>query len=345
MTKTTWNTPVGSRAARLPLTLIAEIGVNHDGSVEQAAQMIRRSAKCGFDAVKFQYWIEAELLSPSAPNAPYQGVGDQHELLRALSLGIDDLAELKDVARSADVGFIVTADGEAACHQVLALGVDALKIGSGDVDNPWLHEVAVAAKVPLIISTGMTHLAELGAVLSWAGRRADVTFLHCVSSYPTPLLDASLGRIAVLRELTGRAIGFSDHTVGTVAAAAALGAGASMVEKHVTHDATAPGPDHSMSLPLDEAPRFVAELRALYGALAESTPGPDELENRRWVRKGLYLTRDLPAGERIGPADLSPLRPVLDGLAAIQRDHVVGRRTRTGLRAGTLLRPSHLRDD
>ncbi len=305
--------------------LIAELGVNHDGHVERAVAMAMAAAEAGFDAVKLQYWIPEELLARHAPNASYQGPGDQHDLLASLRLDVDDLLAVRDVCRNARVDFGVTPDGARACGDVLGTEVDFLKIGSGDADNPWLLEPASAAEVPLIISLGMTEDADVAEIARRVEGHPDVTFLHCVSAYPTPIAAANLGRIHRLAQVTGRPVGLSDHTQGTEAAVAAVAVGAVVVEKHLTYDTEATGPDHHMSLPLAAAGAWVQAVRATASAFTTGVETDEEL-NRFVVRKALYPTAVLPEGHVIREADLVPLRPLLDGLPALDRDRVVGRR-------------------
>ncbi|HZR14021.1 MAG TPA: N-acetylneuraminate synthase family protein [Acidimicrobiia bacterium] len=304
--------------------LMAEIGVNHDGDIERARDMVREAAAAGFDAVKFQYWIVDELLAPRAPNAAYQGDGDQHDLLARLRLEVDQLAELRDVARDAGIAFVCTPDGERACADVLTLDPPVLKIGSGDADNPWLLHAAAQSGRPLLVSTGMMTDAEVKEVGRHLASCRDVVFLHCVSAYPTPLREANLARMARLRELTGRPVGFSDHTLGVAATAAAVALGAGVVEKHVTWDVDAPGPDHAASLALRDAPEWVATVRAVAAAVHDPVASAAEAANRDVVRKGLYPKRSLDAGYRLRREDLEPLRPLDGGVPALAVDRLVG---------------------
>ncbi len=320
--------------------LMAEIGVNHDGDEHRAAAMIRACAAAGFDAVKFQYWIIEELLAEQAPNAPYQGDGDQRDLLERLRLDLAQLRRLGAVAEEAGVDFVVTPDGELACADVVSLAPAALKIGSGDCDNPWLLDAAVRSGLPLVVSLGMTDPLEADRIVQRLRGAPEVALLHCVSAYPTPLEDAGLPRLTTLARF-GTVIGYSDHTLGLAAPAAALALGARIVEKHVTWDPTAPGPDHAASLHLDDAGEWVATLRRLHRGLHDDGQSGDEQANRPLVRKGLYAARDLAAGEVLRPHDLRPLRPLLDGIAANERDLVVGRRVARPVTAGALL---HLDD-
>jgi N,N'-diacetyllegionaminate synthase len=319
------------------LRLIAEIGVNHDGDLDRAVAMTRAAAAAGFDAVKFQYWNIDELLADEAPTAGYQGEGDQHALLASLRLDMAQLGLLEAEAHGAALAFIVTPDGERACRELLALHLDALKIGSGDADNPWLLDAALASGKPLIVSTGMMADDEVRRLVQRLAGAPDVTLLHCVSAYPTQLDDNGLSRMSRLAELSSRPVGFSDHTIGIAAAAAAVGMGAVVVEKHVTWSTTAPGPDHAMSLPLDDAAAWVKSLRQLAIGLHRVGVSADEAANRTVVRKGLYLRRNIAAGTKLDKTDLVALRPLNDGVTAGDRDVVAGRRAARDLGAGALL--------
>lgn len=317
--------------------LIAEIGVNHDGDPERARSMLRVAAAAGFDAVKLQHWHVEELLAADAPNAPYQGTGDQRDLLASLRLDVEDLASLREEAGTAGVAFLCTADGEQALADVLALRPEAVKIGSGDADNPWLIEAAVASGLPLIVSTGMATDGEVDELVARLAPAPHVYLLHCVSAYPTALDECRLGRMGELAVRSGRPVGFSDHTVGLTAAAASIALGAVVVEKHVTWSATAPGPDHAASLPLDEAPAWVAALRELALGVHRPALSADEEANRAVVRKALYARRDLARGASLEAGDLVPLRPLGAGIPAGRREALVGRRLSRPVAAGRAL--------
>ncbi|HXZ99868.1 MAG TPA: N-acetylneuraminate synthase family protein [Candidatus Binatia bacterium] len=324
------------------LLLIAEVGVNHDGDLRKAIAMTHRAAEAGFDAVKFQYWNIDELLAPTAPAAPYQGEGDQHALLADLRLDTAALATLEREAHGEGLRFIVTPDGERACRELLSLHLDALKIGSGDADNGLLLDRAVRSGLPIIASTGMMTEPELASLVNRLAPAREVTLLHCVSTYPTALAENGLNRMREIAELSGRPVGLSDHSIGIVAAAAAVGMGAVAVEKHVTWSMRARGPDHAMSLPLDEAAEWVRTLRELHLGLSAAGRSQGERDNRAVVRKGLYLQRAVAAGSEIAAADLVPLRPLLDGIPAGELGAVAGHAAVHSLKAGQLLRWSDL---
>jgi N,N'-diacetyllegionaminate synthase len=323
-------------------TLVAEIGVNHDGDAERAMEMVRAAATAGFDAVKFQYWIEDELLAADVPNAPYQGAGSQRELLRSLHLEIDQLSAIRALARNERVAFGITADGVHALERVKALAPDFVKVGSGDADNPWLLDAVAKSGLPVVLSVGMSSDEDVLWMLEKLQSAPDLTVLHCVTAYPTPLEYLDLSRMIRLSDMTGRPVGLSDHTIGVAAASAAVALGAEVIEKHVTWSTTAPGPDHGASLPLDSAERWIRDIRGVYEAIHSSRHFSEEDENRAVVRKGLYSTHDLDRGAKLELEDLVPLRPLLDGIPASERDNVVGRELATPVESGTRITWSSL---
>ncbi|NNN22468.1 MAG: hypothetical protein HKL80_10765 [Acidimicrobiales bacterium] len=318
--------------------LLAEIGVNHDGQFNRAVEMIESSANAGFDGVKFQYWIEDELLAKDVPMAPYQGSGDQRDLLRPLALSIGELEKLQGVAKSFNLDFVVTPSGERACHEIASIGVSAIKIGSGDADNPWLIGQALDTGLPLIVATGMMTDDELRDLSKQVSSCSDIVLLHCVTSYPAELETIDLRRMTRIKEISQIPVGYSDHSIGIAAPSAAIALGACMVEKHVTWSVEALGPDHRASLSLDNACSWVNDLKLLAKGIYDPVDSDGEKLNKPLVRKGLYLTRDMSINETIGKDDIIPLRPVLDGIGAGKRDFVVGKKVSDNLSSGHLLK-------
>ncbi len=317
--------------------LLAEIGVNHDGQFIRAVEMIESSASAGFNGVKFQYWIEDELLAKDVPMAPYQGNGDQRDLLKPLALSIGELEKLREVAASFNLDFVVTPSGVKACQEVASIGLSAIKIGSGDADNPWLIEQALDTGLPLIVATGMMTEDELGDLSRQVSSCSDIALLYCVTSYPAELESIDLRRMTRIREISQKPVGYSDHSLGIAAPSAAIALGACMIEKHVTWSVEAAGPDHRASLALDCAKSWVSELRLLAKGIYDPIDSEGELLNRPLVRKGLYLTRDMSINETIGKDDIFPLRPLLDGIGAGKRDFIVGKKVADNLPSGHLL--------
>ncbi len=321
-----------------PIVLIAEIGVNHDGSLDRAHQMVEAVAAAGFDYVKFQYWIDDELFAEDVPAPPYQQVTSQREMAAPLWLSVSSLEMLHRQASALGIGFGVTPDGPRALLEVKELSPSFIKVGSGDADNPWLLEEALNCHCPIVISTGMMDDSELFMMLGRVSHNKNTTFLHCISAYPTLVREANLHRLRRIKVATGRPVGFSDHTIGIVASAGAIAMGAEVIEKHVTWSTTAKGPDHSCSLPLAQAAEWVGSLREMAEGLVAPSLAKEEAVNKRFVRKALYARRPITAGDRVVLDDLCALRPLEDGIPANQRDRIIGRAVRQEVAQGQRLR-------
>lgn len=318
--------PIG---AGHPAFVIAEIGVNHDGSVERGRELVRSARRCGADAVKFQLFDAALLMSADAAFARYQEslqAASPHSMLASLELGADQLAELCREARAVGVLPIVTVFSVELVAGAERLPVAAYKSASPDlVHRPLLEAMASTGK-PLIVSTGAADLDEIRRAHSWLARR-HVAWLQCVSSYPTPEECASLRGIADIARAVGdgAVVGYSDHTVATDTGALAVAAGAHILEKHLTHDRSARGPDHAASLDPERFAAYVAAVRRAERMLGQGKAILDvERDVRRVSRQSLVASRPLRAGERVGPRDLCVKRPGT-GVAPWRLDEVLGR--------------------
>lgn len=324
--------------------VIAEIGVNHDGDASVAGRLIDAAAQAGADAVKFQYFRPERLLSKQAELAGYQaGSADsQHELLSKLTLSLEVLGELVAYARRRGLGAVVTPfspDDPAELAGLVGRGLVALKTASPDAVNPVLLRSCAAVGLPLLISTGtcaMDELAFAGQLL--LNHQPGGALLHCVSSYPTPMHAAQLGGIAGLREHFGVAVGYSDHTAGLHTGALALAAGAIVLEKHLTHDRLAQGPDHAASLDPAGFKAYVQQVREAEAAMGVKAKQVGELEQdvRRVSRQSVCAARDLQAGCVLSAEDLTVKRPGT-GIAAADYDRVLGRELARAVAANTLL--------
>ncbi len=311
--------------------VIAEAGVNHNGRLDLALQLVDAAADAGADAVKFQTWVTDLTVTRSAPLAPYQrraAAAGQAEMLRALELRRRDLAEIKRRADARGIVFLSTPDEIDSAHLLVELGVPAIKIGSGDVDNiPFLREIATLG-LPVILSTGMADLDEVREAVGALEARGcrDIALLHCVSAYPAPPSDANLAAMTTLREAFARPVGFSDHTRGLVVPLAAVAMGACIIEKHLTLDRGLPGPDHAASAEPGELADLVRAIRTVEAARGsgEKRVAPSEQQNRAAVRKVLVAARALPAGHTLSPQDLLAKRAGA-GLPPRELDRVIGR--------------------
>jgi N-acetylneuraminate synthase/N,N'-diacetyllegionaminate synthase len=325
--------------------IIAEAGVNHDGSVADAHALIELAARCGADAVKFQTFEPAALVSATARTADYQaattGVARQLDLLERYMLPAQAWPELRAHATELGIEFLSTAFDLASLDLVCSLGVRALKFGSGELTNRPLLVEAAARGLPVIASTGMGTEDEVGTALEWLAAAPAVTLLHCVSSYPAPVEQSNLHAIGTLRRRFGRPVGWSDHTLGAVTAVAAVALGAVAVEKHVTLDRSRPGPDHAASA--DEAgfADYVAQVRAARAALGDGVkrPVPAEAATAPLVRRSWHAARDLAAGTTLTAGDLVLLRPATGLAPAVEPS---GRTLARPVRAGAPVQPDDL---
>jgi N,N'-diacetyllegionaminate synthase len=335
-----------------PVFIIAEAGVNHNGSETLALELVNVAARCGADAVKFQTFSADKLVARGTAKAAYQqretGDGDQHSMLKSLELS--DAAHRRIAERCAlrGIEFMSTPFDEDAAHLLLALGMKRIKVPSGEITNlPFLRFLA-QQRVPLIVSTGMADMDEIDAAVAtvrqtWASTGAALgadalTVLHCTSNYPAAFGDVNLRAMQTIADRIGVPVGYSDHTVGTAVSVAAVARGARVIEKHFTLDRTLTGPDHAASLSPDELADLVAGVRAVEQSLGSEVKAPTaaELPIRALVRRSVTLARDGSAGQTLSNADLTLLRPGT-GITPGEIDQVAGRRLRHALPAGHTL--------
>jgi len=316
--------------------IIAEIGVNHDGSSVQAKKMIDAAKKAGADAVKFQLFRTERLVTASTEKATYQkqttGVSDptQWAMLKALELSPDAHRDLKAYCEQVGIIYLCTPyDEESARFLAEDLEVDALKIASTDATNlPFLAYVA-GLGVPIIFSAGMCTMDDVrDAVgeLEPARQRGELAILQCTSEYPAPASEANLRVIGAFREAFSCPAGFSDHTEGSDVAAWAVAHGAMLVEKHFTLDRTLSGPDHRASIEPEEFADLVVKIRLVEQALgsAEKTVTDAERGNRENMQKSVYYQSDLTAGHILRREDLICKRPAR-GLPPRDLPDLIGR--------------------
>ncbi len=333
--------------------IIAEIGVNHDGAPERALELVRAAADAGADAVKFQYFRAEMLMSRGARLAAYQsaaGETDPCAMLKRLELNAGDLERCAALAHKLGVHAIVSVFSIALVAEMDRLPWDAFKAASPDIVNRPLLEAMfnAAGRRPLIVSTGAATAPEVSLGLSWLGAHiaenaARLGVLQCVSSYPCAEGDAALGAIGVLRELTGLATGYSDHTPGEDTGALAVAAGACILEKHLTHDRSARGPDHGASLDPAQFARYAVSARRANAMLGprEKRLLESELEVRRVSRQSLVAARAIRAGEVIAPGDVTTKRPGT-GVPARKLGLVIGRAASRDIPADAPLAPEDL---
>lgn len=332
-------TPIGQ------VFLVAEAGVNHNGDLQLAHQLVDIAAEAGCDAVKFQTFRAERVASWRAPKAEYQvlttGQEDsQLDMLRRLELSRQAHLELQARCRARGIQFISTPFDVESVDLLDELGVPLFKIPSGEITNvPLLEHIACKGK-PIILSTGMSYLGEVEAalnVLRSAGAK-DITLLHCTSCYPANPADANLRAMITLHQAFGLPVGYSDHTPGIEVAVAAVALGAIVIEKHFTLDRSLPGPDHQASLEPRELKALVSAVRNVERALGNGIkrPVPSEADLRIVARRSIVAARDLPAGAVLTQGDLAVKRPGT-GLPPSRLPWLVGRTLTRAVAADELL--------
>jgi N-acetylneuraminate synthase/N,N'-diacetyllegionaminate synthase len=329
-----------------PVLVIAEAGVNHNGNVEEALRLVDAAADAKADAVKFQVFRSCNLTTPSAPTAKYQNSSvqcatTQRDLLSQLELSITDFEQVKKKCDERRIIFLATPFGIEELETVVRLGAPAIKIASTDFTNSILITSAARTGLPLILSTGASTRDELcGAVDLLRERTAleRTMFLHCISAYPTPIDALNLRAVREIQALTDRPTGFSDHSTSTDSGAWAVVAGACVVEKHLTMDRAATGPDHAMSLSPREFSEYVAKIREVERALGTGEIGfqPLEADVRKVSRRSVVASRSIACGEKITSDAITLKRPGT-GILPKDLEQVIGRTAKHDIVSDTML--------
>lgn len=333
--------------------IIAEAGVNHNGDLGRALEMVDVAAEIGANAVKFQSFLTEKVMSRTAEKAEYQkrqtGGGSQFDMVKKLELDAEAHYRLAERCKRVGIEFMSTAF-DLESHKLLRrLGIRRIKVPSGELTNwPFLQSL-LADDLPIILSTGMASLDEIIDTVEFMKRVRNangfsaelserLTILHCTSNYPADFCDVNLRAMLTIAETTGFPVGYSDHTLGTAVATAAIAMGATIIEKHFTLDRGLPGPDHMASIEPDEFKFMVSQIRAVEAALgsAEKAPAPCELGVRAVARRSITIARDLTAGSTLQADDVVMMRPGT-GISPRMLDKVVGRTLKVDLSTGTLL--------
>jgi N,N'-diacetyllegionaminate synthase len=317
--------------------IIAEAGVNHNGDLARARQLIDAAAKAGADLVKFQTFSADRLVTRTATKAEYQTENtdkkeSQHEMLRRLELDAEMHKELIAHCALRKIGFFSTAFDIESIDLLVSLGQDHFKIPSGELTNlPYLRRIGSLGQA-VILSTGMATLGDIEAALAaleQAGTpRAKITVLHCTTEYPTPMAEVNLRAMQSIQRAFGVAVGYSDHTPGIEVATAAVAMGASVIEKHFTMDRNLPGPDHKASLEPKGLEAMVAAIRNIEIALGDGVKRLTQSEARNMpvMRKSLIASRTIKAGEEFSATNITSKRPG-GGISPMRWDEVIGRRS------------------
>jgi N,N'-diacetyllegionaminate synthase len=318
----------------VPRTLIiAEAGVNHNGSMDLAFKLIDAAKTAGADMVKFQTFKASDLVSESAKKAAYQqAVTDagetQFEMIKKLELSREDHLELMRYCDEVGIEFLSAPFDLTSIDLLHELGVKRFKIPSGEITNyPYLKAMARYNK-PVIMSTGMADMEEIQAALevltSHGTEEQNISVLHCNTEYPTPFEDVNLKAIKTMSQTLELPIGYSDHTRGIEVPIAAVALGAVIIEKHFTLDRTLPGPDHKASLEPSELAKMVITIRNIEEALGDGIkrPSTSEKKNITVVRKSIVASKDIRSGERFTLENITTKRPG-DGISPMKIEEIL----------------------
>ena len=337
--------------------VIAEAGVNHNGKLELALQLIDAAHAAGADAVKFQTFRAEDVVTPTARTADYQrantGASSQFDMIKALELDEAAHRELARHAAKVGIEFFSTPFSLEAVDQLVRLGVRRIKLPSGEITNRPLLEKAASTRLPLLMSSGMATLEEVRTAVGWVTARwqaighapgpASLLLMHCTSAYPAPAATLNLRAIATMAAAFPWPVGYSDHSEGIEAALGAIALGAVAIEKHLTLDKALPGPDHRASADATEFGAMVRSIRQMEAMLGDGVKRPDpvEADTRAVARRSVVTTRTLPAGHVLAEADLALRRPGT-GITPDHWEAVQGRRLAQDVPAHTCLQWSML---
>lgn len=325
--------------------IVAEIGVNHNGDVSLAKEMIDQAKMAGADAVKFQTFSAERLVSEGTPKVSYQinhtDPSESHyEMIKRLELSRDDHSVLFKYCKNLGIDFISTPYDLESAQFLLDLGVQILKTASADIVDLPLHQFLASSKLPTMIATGMSSLGEVEEVVDIYSNldHEDIILLHCVSNYPCSSESLNLRSMGALSAAFDLPIGYSDHSEGHIASVLAVALNAKVIEKHFTIDRSLSGPDQAASSTPNEFHYLVQSVRDAEKMLGKKRkmPQKEELGMAGVSRKSICLTREVNAGETIGLADLTLMRPGT-GLQANLIRYIVGKKARNTLKVGHFL--------
>ena len=313
--------------------IIAEAGVNHNGSLELAKKLVDAAKDAGADCVKFQTFVSKNIVSKNAVKAEYQKQQtepeeSQQDMLKKLELSFDEFVELNEYCKSKDIEFMSTAFDFDSIDFLDGLEMGIWKIPSGDITNlPYLIKIAKLNK-PVILSTGMSTMEDIRSAIRTLKENgaAELTVLHCTTEYPTPFEDVNLRAMNTIKEEFGVKVGYSDHTKGIEVPIAAVALGATVIEKHFTLDRNLEGPDHKASLEPNELKAMVDSIRHIELALGNGMKQPAESEKKNMAvaRKSIIASKEIKSGEIFTEENLTVKRPG-DGISPMRWFDIIGK--------------------
>ena len=317
--------------------IIAEAGVNHNGSLEMALQLVHSAKKAGAYAVKFQSFKADDIATANAPKAEYQNANDnsaaQIDMLRRLELTDNDFLIIADECRNIGIEFMSTPFSIKAARFLNDLGMRTWKIPSGEITNLPLLRCIASMPGKVIMSTGMATLAEINdavqILISAGADPSQLYLLHCTTAYPTPYDQVNLRAMQTLTQFNVGGVGYSDHTPGTVVSIAAVAAGAQIIEKHFTVDRNLPGPDHKASITPDMLTRMIQDIRIIEKAMGSDLKQPVEAEltNIPVARKSIVAACPIAIGDIFTETNLTAKRPGT-GISPMKWDSLIGKKAK-----------------
>lgn len=327
--------------------IIAEAGVNHNGELGMAKELIEIAADAGADLVKFQTFSADRLATKYSKKALYQQSGtksdeSQHAMLKRLELTLENHLELMSHCEMIGIGFFSTGFDIQSIELLTTLGQDRFKIPSGEITNyPYLRHIGKLSK-NVILSTGMTTMKEIGDALdilqNYGTERAKITVLHCTTAYPAPMDEVNLRAMQTIHESFNVAVGYSDHTLGIEIPIAAVALGATVIEKHFTVNKSLAGPDHKASLDPDELKAMVDGIRNIEVALGDGVKRlmPSEAGNKNVIRKSIVAKHFIKKDETLTISNITTKRPG-NGISSAEWDNVIGKKAVMDFQADDLI--------
>jgi N-acetylneuraminate synthase/N,N'-diacetyllegionaminate synthase len=331
-----------------PVFIIAEAGVNHNGNLEIAMKLVDAACDAGADAVKFQIFNADKLVIRDAEKAEYQKLTTtsnetQYDMLKKLELSYEDHLKIMEYCKKRNIVYLATPFDYESVDMLDRLNIFAYKIGSGDITNiPFLKYIGEKEK-PIILSTGMSNLGEVEEAIEVIKSTGNdnLILLHCTSNYPTEYKDVNLNAMITMKNAFRLPVGYSDHTLGTEVAIAAVSIGAVVIEKHFTLDKNMPGPDHKASLEVRELKQMIKSIRNIEAALGNGIKRCTENEEnvKKVVRKSIIAAVDIPSGSIITEEMLTIKRPGT-GLHPRFFNYLIGKKAKVPILKDTIVEPS-----
>lgn len=328
-----------------PCYIIAEAGVNHNGDIELATKLIDKAKKCDVDAIKFQTWKTENIVQKHAPMAKYQKLNvpssdNQYDLIKSLELPFSDFEYLKTYADDKELTFLSTPFDVESANFLEKISIEAFKIASGEITNPFLLDCIASFQKPIIMSTGMATLGDIESALKrfYSQNVRNIILLHCITSYPAKIEEANVNAIPVLEKVFQHLVGLSDHTIGNLIPVLSVAKGAVLIEKHFTLDKSMQGPDHKASLDPSELAEMVSQIRLSEKALGtgKKIPTASELEIAEVARKSLVSLKPIRKGECLTEENLTVKRPGT-GIDPRLIDMIRGQKARKDIEEDVLL--------